>query len=295
MRIVNFLIGNDAHLGVRKGDKVVDLTVAAPQLPRDLGALLAAGPAALAAAQQAADAAPANAVLDFAGLKLLPPVHKPSKIVCLGTNYMAHVQEAVHITGDAKQPEFPPVFLRGASTLIAQNQPMLKPLVSDQLDWEAELAVVIGSTVPRHVTKENALKYVGGYSCFNDGSVRDWQLRTHQWTLGKNFDASGAFGPELVTPDELPAGASGLRIQTRLNGEIMQDSTTDKMLFGTAETLAILSQAMTLEPGDVIIMGTPEGVGLARKPPIFMKAGDICEVEIEKIGVLRSPIENEKK
>lgn len=295
MRIVNFLVGNDAHLGVRKGDKVVDLTIAAPQLPRDLGALLAAGPEALATAQKAADSAPATAVLAFAGLNLLPPVHKPSKIVCLGTNYLAHVLEAVHITGDDKKPEFPPVFMRGSSSLVAHNQPILKPVVSNDLDWEAELAVIIGKTVPRHVSKEKALDYVGGYSCFNDGSVRDWQLRTPQWTLGKNFDATGGFGPECVTPDELPPGASGLRIQTLLNGEIMQDSNTGKMIFSVAESIAILSQALTLNVGDVIIMGTCEGVGIARKPPLYMKAGDVCEIVIESIGTLRNPIENEKK
>lgn len=290
MRIVNFLVGNDAHLGVRNGDKVVDLAIAAPQLPRDLGALLAAGPEALATAKKAAEAAPANAVLAFKDLNLLPPVHRPSKIVCLGINYMDHILEAAHITGDVKKPEFPPIFLRGPSSLLAHGKPMLKPKVSDQLDWEAELAVIIGKTVPRYITKETALQYVGGYACFNDGSVRDYQLRTPQWTMGKNFDGTGGFGPDLVTPDELPEGASGLRIQTRLNGEIMQDSNTAKMIFGTAETLAILSEAITLEAGDVIIMGTCDGVGVVRKPPIFMKAGDVCEIEIEKIGILRNPI-----
>lgn len=295
MRIVNFLAGNEAHLGVRIGTQVIDLALAAPQLPRDLEALLAAGPDAMAAAAKATRAAPREAVREINSLHFLPPVRRPSKVVCLGTNYMAHILEAVELTGDDKKPDFPPVFMRSANSLLGHCQPLLKPLVSDQLDWEAELAVVIGRTVPRHVRKEDALSYVGGYSCFNDGSVRDWQLRTTQWTLGKNFDATGAFGPEMVTPDELPPGASGLRIQARVNGTIMQDSNTAKMIFSVAESMAILSEAMTLYVGDVIIMGTCEGVGLTRKPPIFMKAGDVCEIEIESIGVLSNPIVNEQR
>ncbi len=295
MRIVNFLAGNEAHLGVRNGTQVIDLALAAPQLPRDLEALLAAGPDAMAAAAKAAQAAPREAVRELEGLQLLPPVRRPSKVVCLGTNYMAHILEAVELTGDARKPDFPPVFMRSANSLLGHGQPLLKPLVSDQLDWEAELAVVIGRTVPRHVRKEDALSCVGGYSCFNDGSVRDWQLRTTQWTLGKNFDATGAFGPEMVTPDELPPGASGLRIQARVNGVIMQDSNTAKMIFGVAESIAILAEAMTLYVGDVIIMGTCEGVGLTRKPPIFMKNGDVCEIEIDSIGVLGNPIVNEQR
>jgi 2-keto-4-pentenoate hydratase/2-oxohepta-3-ene-1,7-dioic acid hydratase in catechol pathway len=295
MRIVNFLVDNEAHLGVRLGEQVIDLAIAAPQLPKTLGALLAVGPDALAAAKKAAASATVAAQRKLSDLHLLPPVHQPGKIVCLGTNYLAHVLESTHITGDDKKPEFPPVFMRGASSLIGHNHPILKPLVSNDLDWEAELAVIIGKTVPRHVSAKDALAYVGGYSCFNDGSVRDWQLRTPQWTLGKNFDATGGFGPECVTPDELPPGASGLRIQTLLNGEIMQDSNTGKMIFGVAEALSILSQALTLSPGDVVIMGTCEGVGIARKPPLYMKAGDVCEIIIESIGTLRNPIVNEAR
>jgi 2-keto-4-pentenoate hydratase/2-oxohepta-3-ene-1,7-dioic acid hydratase in catechol pathway len=202
----------------------------------------------------------------------------------LGTNYLGHVEEA-----GLSKPDFPPVFLRGPSSLVGHNHPIVKPAVSDQLDFEVELAVIIGKTA-RHVSQAAALSYVGGYSCFNDGSIRDFQLRTSQWTLGKNFDSTGAFGPECVTVDELPQGASGLRICTRLNGEIMQDSNTRLMIFGVAESLAILTECMTLNPGDVVVMGTCEGVGLLRKPPLFMKAGDRCEVEIEGIGSLVNPI-----
>jgi 2-keto-4-pentenoate hydratase/2-oxohepta-3-ene-1,7-dioic acid hydratase in catechol pathway len=255
MRIVNFREADGAHLGVRRGQQVVDLSIAAPSLPRDLGELFAAGPQALAAARGAADTAPASALRDFAGLHLLPPVHRPSKIVCLGTNYLAHVLESTHLTGQSKKTEFPPIFLRGPSSLVGAGQPIVRPAASNDLDWECELAVVIGK-IARHVAKEDALAHVGGYACFNDGSIRDYQLRTSQWTLGKNFDQTGAIGPDCVTPEELPAGAAGLRIQTRLNGEVMQDSNTAQMIFGVAEAIAILTECMTLQPGDIVAMGT---------------------------------------
>jgi 2-keto-4-pentenoate hydratase/2-oxohepta-3-ene-1,7-dioic acid hydratase in catechol pathway len=145
----------------------------------------------------------------------------------------------------------------------------------------------------RHIEKADALSHVGGYALFNDGSVRDYQFKTPQWTIGKNFDASGGFGPVLVTADELAPGAKGLRIQSRLNGQVMQDANTDDMIFSVAETIALLSECLTLEPGDAIIMGTPAGVGQARTPPVWMKAGDTIEVEIERIGVLRNPIASE--
>jgi 2-keto-4-pentenoate hydratase/2-oxohepta-3-ene-1,7-dioic acid hydratase in catechol pathway len=149
---------------------------------------------------------------------------------------------------------------------------------------------VIGKTVPRHTKRADALQYVFGYSCFNDMSVRDYQKRTAQWTIGKNFDATGGFGPQLVTGDELSPGATGLRIQSRLNGQVMQDANTSDMIFAVDETIELLAECMTLEPGDAIIMGTPAGVGQARTPPVWMKAGDVIEIEIEKIGILRNPI-----
>jgi acylpyruvate hydrolase len=167
------------------------------------------------------------------------------------------------------------------------------PKVSSKFDYEAEMAVVIGRKVPRHTKQADALQYVFGYSCFNDMSVRDYQKRTGQWTIGKNFDATGGFGPVLVTADELPPGATGLRIQSRLNGQVMQDANTSDMIFSVAETIALLAECLTLEPGDVIVMGTPAGVGQARTPPVWMKAGDTIEIEIERIGVLRNPIVNE--
>ena len=166
---------------------------------------------------------------------------------------------------------------------------MILPTCSDKFDYEAELAIIIGKTATN--VGADALDYVAGYACFNDGSVRDYQRKSSQWTMGKNFDRTGGFGPELVTPDELPAGASGLRIVSRLNGQVMQDGNTDDMIFGTAALVATLSEAMTLEPGDVIATGTPAGVGYARKPPVFLRAGDRIEVEIERIGILTNVVQ----
>jgi 2-keto-4-pentenoate hydratase/2-oxohepta-3-ene-1,7-dioic acid hydratase in catechol pathway len=292
MRFINFLEKDGAHLGVRLEETVVDLTVAAPGLPRDLGALFAAGTEAIETARKAAKVAAAGSTRKFADLHLLPPVHQPGKVVCLGTNYLAHVLESTHLTGQSSKTDFPPIFLRGPSSLVGHGQPIVRPVVSNDLDYECELAVIIGK-IARHVKVEDALSFVGGYACFNDGSIRDFQLRTSQWTLGKNFDKTGGFGPDCVTPDELPEGAKGLRIQTRLNGQVLQDSNTSLMIFGVAEAIAILTECLTLNPGDVVVMGTCEGVGLVRKPPLYMKPGDVCEVEIERIGTLVNAIGQE--
>ncbi|MEM7254401.1 MAG: fumarylacetoacetate hydrolase family protein, partial [Pseudomonadota bacterium] len=154
----------------------------------------------------------------------------------------------------------------------------------------AELAAIVGSVVPRHTEPDTALGHIIGYSCFNDASVRQYQRLTSQWTIGKNFDATGAFGPVLVTADELPEGAAGLSICSRLNGDVMQQANTNDMLFPVAETVALLSQCLTLRPGDLLVMGTPAGVGHARTPPVWMKPGDICEIDIEEIGILTNPV-----
>jgi 2-keto-4-pentenoate hydratase/2-oxohepta-3-ene-1,7-dioic acid hydratase in catechol pathway len=176
--------------------------------------------------------------------------------------------------------------------MVGHLAPMIRPKVSDKFDYEAELAFVVGKRA-RHLTEQNALDYVAGYSAFNDGSLRDYQRKSTQWTIGKNFDGTGAFGPWLVTPDELPRAADGLRIQSRLNGQIMQDANTKNFLWGIVETLVLITECMTLEPGDVIITGTPAGVGYARKPPVFMKQGDTIEIEVDGIGVLSNPIVDE--
>ena len=276
MKFTTFLKDGQPRLGVVDGTSVVDLGV-------DLRAALTAGTDLVAVAGAAL--AGASPRLPLAGLTLAPIVPEPGKIVCLGLNYYDHAKE-----GGRDKPEYPWFFFRGKSSLMGHGAPGVAPKVSTKFDYEAELAVVIGTRVPRHVAQADALQHVFGYSCFNDMSVRDFQKRTPQWTIGKNFDATGGFGPVLVTADELAPGATGLRIQSRLNGQVMQDANTDDMIWGVAETIMLLAQCMTLEPGDVIVMGTPAGVGQARTPPVWMKPGDTIEIDIEKIGVLRNPI-----
>jgi 2-keto-4-pentenoate hydratase/2-oxohepta-3-ene-1,7-dioic acid hydratase in catechol pathway len=285
MRIVSFELGGAARLGIVAGDAVVDLAVAAPELPQELGALLARG--GLAAAGAAAKSAPATARRPLKDLRLLPPVGSPPKIVCLGLNYVDHAAEGGHA-----KPSYPSLFLRCVTSLVGHGSPILRPRCSTSLDYEAELVAVVGRRA-RHVPREKALDVIAGYSCFNDGSVRDYQRKTNQWTIGKNFDATGGFGPWFVTADELPPGANGLAIRSKLNGQVMQDANTRDMIFPVDETVQLLTECMTLEPGDLLVMGTPAGVGYARKPPVWMKAGDTIEIEIEKIGTLSNPIADE--
>ncbi len=179
--------------------------------------------------------------------------------------------------------------MRCTTSLLAHGAPLRIPKVSDKLDFEAELAVVIGKRA-RFVSEDEALDAVFGYACFNDATLRDYQRKTSQWTIGKNFDDTGALGPCIVTADELPAGCKGLHIESRLNGQVMQSADTSDMVFGVARTIALLSQSLTLEPGDLLVMGTPGGVGYARTPPVWMKAGDTIEIDIESIGVLSNPV-----
>lgn len=286
MKFLTYRAGAKTRLAVVEGDHVVDVNIAPqgaqPHVPADLGEALAAGVDVRAAGQAAlASSAPR---LPRTGLTLAEPVVRPGKIICLGLNYFDHAKE-----GGRDKPEYPWFFFRGATSLIAEGEPGVRPRVSERFDYEAELAVVIG-TPARHLKEADALGCVFGYSCFNDMSVRDYQKKTPQWTIGKNFDGTGGFGPLLVTADELPPGATGLRIQSRLNGQVMQDANTTDMIWGVAETIALLTECMTLEPGDVIIMGTPAGVGQARTPPVWMKAGDRIEIEIERIGTLTNPV-----
>lgn len=226
--------------------------------------------------------------IETESIQFLPPFVGSSKIICVGLNYVDHSAE----TG-FKVPDYPTVFSRFSSSLIGHLAPIIKPASSDQLDYEGEVAVVL-SKGGRYITQSDALNHVLGYSIFNDASVRDFQLRTPQWTIGKNFDGTGPFGPYLVTADELPAGAAGLSITTRLNGAVVQKANTNDLVFSVARLISDLSQTMTLEPGDVIVTGTPAGVGAGRKPPLWMKDGDVCEVEVEGIGVLRNPVNNER-
>jgi len=255
------------------------VTVAWDESLADIDTQIANGTLADAGARALAGEAVAEEALTF-----LPPVTKPSKIICLGLNYRDHAEEA-----GLGIPDFPVLFGRFPSSLIGHGAPIILPKVSEQLDWEAELVVVL-SKGGKNISQSDALNHVAGYSVFNDASIRDYQLRTPQWTAGKNFDDTGAFGPWLVTPDEVPAGAAGLKIECRLNGEVMQSSNTGNLIFDVAGTINLLSGFMTLEAGDVLVMGTPGGVGVVRDPQVWMKAGDTCEVEIEGIGLLSNPI-----
>lgn len=249
--------------------------------PGNLLTLIRKGGDALAAA---AEALKGGAEVDPETATFLPPVAQPEKIVCVGLNYTDHSAES-----GFKQPDYPTLFGRFNSSLIGHGAPILRPDFSEQLDYEGELVAVIGKRA-RDVSEAEALDYVVAYSIFNDGSIRDYQFKSPQWTAGKNFDDTGAFGPYLVTADALPEGCKGLRLVTRLNGETVQSAMIDDMVFSVAQLVSICSEFMTLEPGDVIVTGTPSGVGLARKPQLFMKDGDVCEVEIDQLGILSNPI-----
>ena len=280
MRIVNFEKGGVPGIAADDGSGWHGLTERESGFPGTLPELIARGADLL---HTAADILSMHAI-DLNAVRILPPVPKPPKIICVGLNYDDHLEES-----GLKKPVYPEIFARVATSLIAHGEPIRRPPESSTLDYEAELAVVIGRG-GRRIQRERALDHVAGYSLFNDATIRDFQLRTPQWTMGKNFDSTGAFGPWLVTPDAVPPGAHGLRVQGRLNGRVMQDARTDQLIFGVSDLIAMISVAMSLEPGDVIITGTPGGVGAARKPPVFMQAGDVFEVEIEGMGVLSNPV-----
>jgi acylpyruvate hydrolase len=242
--------------------------------PGDLESLISGGAEKLAAAGKLLLAAPA---LSLAEVELLPPLSEPGKIVCVGLNYADHSAES-----GFKVPDYPTIFGRFNSSLIAAGAPIIRPTISEQLDYEGEFVAVIGKG-GRNISKADALAHVIGYSLFNDASIRDYQFKAPQWTVGKNFDDSGAFGPYLVTADELPPGCEGLRLQTRLNGVVVQDANTNSLVFDVATLISVLSEAFSFAPGDIIVTGTPAGVGLARNPQLWMKDGDVCEVELEGI------------
>jgi acylpyruvate hydrolase len=279
MRFVSFEHDGKTTLGIREGDYVRVVG------HETLESLLARG----VDLDEYAKTNAGEEKLAADGLKLLPPLQRPPKIICVGLNYADHTKESNYA-----QPDYPTLFLRVHTSLIAHEQPMVRPCVSDSLglDFEGEVAVVL-SKGGRHISKDDALSHVAGYSVFNDGSVREYQFKTPQWTVGKNFDGTGAFGPDLVTAAELPPGAKGLRLETRLNGEVMQSASTDDMIFDVASVISIVSEAITLEPGDVIVSGTPSGIGWARTPRLLMKAGDVCEVTVEQIGTLRNVVADE--
>jgi 2-keto-4-pentenoate hydratase/2-oxohepta-3-ene-1,7-dioic acid hydratase in catechol pathway len=252
----------------------------------DLGALLRQGRT-LADFQRLAAAATKFVDLDQA--VFLSPSIEPPKILCVGLNYADHTKESPY-----EQPDYPTLFLRVATSLGAHGAVVERPAVSDTLDFEGEMVGVLGKG-GRRIPKERALEHVFGYAAGNEISVREFQFKSPQWTVGKNFDGTGTWGPCVVTADELPAGASGLRVETRLNGTTVQSASTADMLFDVATVISTVSQALTLQAGDIIFSGTPAGVGFGRTPKLYMKDGDTVEVEIERIGLLRNTIRDEPR
>src|SRR5690606_27407940 len=278
MRYVSIELNGKPALGVRNGQG--DIAVIGDE---SLESLLAKGTDLATYANNRT----ATQTVKADDAKFLPPLSRPTKIICVGLNYADHTAESPY-----EQPDYPTLFLRVNTSLIGHNQPIVRPRVSDSLDYEGEVVVVLGKG-GRHISKDDALGCVAGYSIFNDGSVREYQFKAPQWTVGKNFDATGGFGPDLVTADELPAGAKGLKIETRLNGNVVQSASTSDMIFDVATLISIISEAITLEAGDVIVSGTPAGIGWARDPKLIMRDGDVCEVTVEKLGTLRNPIVDE--
>ncbi len=282
MRFVAYLDGTTNGLATERGDgSYIGRLASDPHYPGELDSLIARGDGALRTAH---DALLGGALVDLAKITFRPPLARPGKIICVGLNYADHSAES-----GFKQPDYPTLFSRFSSGFVAQGEPMVCPKASSQFDYEGELVAVVGKG-GRHISKASALDHIIGYSIFNDGSIRDYQFKSPQWTVGKNFDGTGAFGPVFVTADELPPGCLGLKIETRLNGVTVQSAMIDDMVFDIPSLVATISEAMTLEAGDIIVTGTPSGVGMARKPPLYMKAGDLIEVEVEKIGVLRNPV-----
>ena len=278
MKLATFRHDGEDAIGIVLPDGIVPLARVAPDAPSTMRAVLSW------ISDNPVDVAGVPS-LPVESVQLLPVIPDPSAVWCAALTYLSHIREG----GDRPVPEYPLFFLRVANSQMGHGQPMLIPTVSSELDYEGELAVVIGRR-GRDIPVDRALEHVAGYTCYNDGSVRDWQRHTTQITMGKNFDATGGFGPWLVTPDEFGDPATH-RITTRLNGAVMQDTSVDKLLFPIEYLIHYVSTVSTLEVGDVIVTGTSGGVGVRREPPLFMKPGDVVEVEIDGIGILRNPIE----
>jgi 2-keto-4-pentenoate hydratase/2-oxohepta-3-ene-1,7-dioic acid hydratase in catechol pathway len=284
MRLATIQSPTGPRLAVQQGDQYVDIPATDAMLPRSVRQALEVGPAALRAVEQAARRSDALKV-PAGSVRLLPPVPDPPKIVCLGLNYRDHAAES-----GAPIPKDPVLFSKYATALTGHDSPIVLPPVSKEVDYEAELVIVVGKR-GRNISEQAAMEHVAGYTIGHDVSARDWQLKKDQkqWMVGKTFDTFAPTGPTLVTADEV-RDPHNLAIRLRLNGQTMQDSNTKQMIFSVGAVLAYLSQVFTLEPGDLIFTGTPPGVGFARKPPVFLKGGDVAEVEIEGLGVLRNPV-----
>ena len=285
MRLVMFEHAGDARVGVLRDREVIDLREAWGRgaAPPSLPALFAAGPAAIDQARAAAEHAPEAAQRSQDAIRLLAPLPRPPKLLCVGLNYRDHAEE----TGQPL-PKVPIFFTKAPTSVIGPGMPIILPVDSAQVDYEAELAVVIGTRC-RRVDVDKAPDVIAGYTILNDVSARDWQLRTSQWFIGKSFDTFAPMGPAVVTPNEV-RDPHVLDISLRVNGREMQRSNTRHLIFGVSELVAELSRVMTLEPGDVIATGTPGGVGFIRKPPVFLQPGDIVEITISGIGSLQNPV-----
>ena len=284
---MTYLVGETSEgtsVFVVKGDEAVNITALNAEIGSDLTGLIANPALADSVAAQISEAA----TVPVDSITPALPVAAPGTIICMGLNYTDHIKE-----GGYDIPEYPALFMRGKNSIMAAGKPMVRPACSEQLDYEAELMLIVGKG-GRHISEDDALGHVFGYTVFNDGSVRDYQRKTHQWTPGKNFDNTGAIGPFTVTPDDLPEGASGLKIESRVGDEILQSSNTANMIWDVRKVIATISEYTTLEPGDLIALGTPPGVGHAKKPnPRWLKPGETVEIEIEGIGICASPIIDE--
>lgn len=282
MKLVSFTRENRPGFGAVKGDGIIDLGSRFGGRYADLKALLAGG----ATAEASAIVATQEPDFALSEVTLLPVIPDPGKIWCCGLNYHEHVQET-----NREVTEQPTFFLRFADSQVAHGEPIIRPPESTQLDYEAEIAVIIGKG-GRRIREEDVAEHIAGYACYNDGTIRDWQRHTSQWEPGKNFWKTGGFGPWMVTADEIPFGTT-MTLVTRLNGQEMQRATTDMMIHSIARQIAYVSQVAPLQPGDVIVTGTPGGVGARRNPAVWMKPGDVVEIEIDRVGVLRNPIADE--
>jgi 2-keto-4-pentenoate hydratase/2-oxohepta-3-ene-1,7-dioic acid hydratase in catechol pathway len=284
MRLATIQTQAGPKVVVVQGDHYIDLQSVNPMIPTSLRQVLEDGTLALKAVEEAARS-PNAKNYELSGVKLLPPIPDPPKIVCLGLNYIDHAKES-----GAPIPKDPVLFSKYATALIGHGDTIVLPRVSSEVDYEAELVIVVGKR-GRQISEGQAMEYVAGYTIGHDVSARDWQLKKDgkQWMVGKTFDTFAPTGPVLVTADEVP-DPHRLAIRLRLNGETMQNSNTSQMIFSVGRTLVYLSQVFTLQPGDLIFTGTPPGVGFARKPPVYLKPGDMAEVEIEGLGVLRNPV-----
>ena len=280
MRLLSFRRDDGSGLAIERSGELFDLSAVDAALPTDIAVLLR-----LDAWRERVDGAARTApLLDRTAIAWLPPLQTPEKILCVGLNYVDHAGES-----RLDVPTYPVFFARFASTLVGHQAPLVRPASSDSLDYEGELVAVIGRA-GRHIAKSEALAHVAGYTIFNEASVRMFQFKSSQWTMGKNFDDTGACGPVFVTADELPPGAQGIRVQTCINGAVEQDASTADMIFDVATLVSLASDAMTLRPGDMIVTGTPAGVGLGKSPPVYLQPGDLCTISIEGIGTLENRV-----